>query len=567
MISLKAAEALAVLLFFVSVSCCKGASNFQNLMAIWRHYSGQVQEGNSSYFGYYPGGGACFFDPLTTDYSHRGWIKVAAGDGEFQKSLGCGMCVEIKGDGILADLSSRAKIPKTPIIGPIYAIVIDRCGNCQKGFDLYAPGSDVWKTKFRAIDCPRASGVNGNIKFRFVDSNPWALKLQTRNARVVTVGLEVLHNGKWVCLPKTEDNYFLLGSPNRVKFPLRVRLTSVSGEQLESTISELRNDVDIASSVQFSGFIKGSDPRSIQCYGQGTAVDVDNNEKTVNESFCINKYDGLYNDPSDCTAYFQCLRGRTTWSHCPRGQLFNAIIKTCDNPKNFPCQQRSVVNSAGPRIEKIQSKIVDIQSAKKNNKSASESEAVKAFCNGKLDGFYDDPSDCQAFFQCLNRKSTKRFCLKGLVFNSKLKTCTSPHTFPCRERPATLDTKPSQKINLISAVIDKGFCLDRANGSYADPYDCSSFYTCLKGEAKRENCPKALRYNYNTGECDWPANVKCKKQPLFRAWIHKIRDGTGSDNQGLTIHGSITRVTAVAREHIIHKPDDEIIIVNENDVE
>ena len=87
----------------------------------------------SSYFGYYPGGGACSFDPLTMDYSHRGWVKVAAGDSEFQKSLGCGMCVEIKGEGTLADLSNRAKIPKTPIIGPIYAMVIDRCGNCQKG--------------------------------------------------------------------------------------------------------------------------------------------------------------------------------------------------------------------------------------------------------------------------------------------------------------------------------------------------------------------------------------------------------------------------------------------------
>ena len=80
----------------------------------------------------------------------------------------------------------------------------------------------------------------------------------------MTVGLEILHNRKWVCLPRTEDNYFLIGSPNRVKFPLRVRLTSVSGEQLESTIAELKNDVDITSSVQFSGFIKGK-PRLNIC--------------------------------------------------------------------------------------------------------------------------------------------------------------------------------------------------------------------------------------------------------------------------------------------------------------
>lgn len=75
---------------------------------------------------------------------------------------------------------------------------------------------------------------------------------------MVTVGVEIFHNGKWICLPRLDDNFFLMGSRNRIKFPLRVRLTSISGEQVESTITELKNDVDIASSVQFSGFIKGT---------------------------------------------------------------------------------------------------------------------------------------------------------------------------------------------------------------------------------------------------------------------------------------------------------------------
>ena len=74
---------------------------------------------------------------------------------------------------------------------------------------------------------------------------------------MVTAGVEIFHNGKWICLPRSDDNFFLLGSRNRIKFPLRVRLTSVSGEQVESTITELKNDVDITSSEQFSGFTKG----------------------------------------------------------------------------------------------------------------------------------------------------------------------------------------------------------------------------------------------------------------------------------------------------------------------
>jgi len=244
-----------------------------------------------------------------------------------------------------------------------------------------------------------------------------------------------------------------------------------------------------------------------------------------------------------------------------------------------------------------------------NDKSSSDAKVDNAFCNEKFDGFYDDPNDCQAFYQCLKGKPTKRFCLKGMVFNAMLKTCDTPHNFPCRltegadaamvetDKPAAnpdhrqgdridggqnLKNSPSvpairagdkattyvnpvkpavkSESNTNEDIVDKDFCLDRPNGNYADPYDCSGFYTCSNGETLRENCPKALRYNYNTGECDWPANVKCIKQPLFKAWIHKA-----SGDKGLTIHGSITRVTAVAREHISHKPDDKIIIINEND--
>ena len=55
-----------------------------------------------------------------------------------------------------------------------------------------------------------------------------------------------------------------------------------------------------------------------------------------------------------------------------------------------------------------------------------------AYCNDKFDGFYEDPNDCQAFFQCLKGTATKRYCLKGMVFNAMLKTCDTPNNFPCR---------------------------------------------------------------------------------------------------------------------------------------
>ena len=54
-----------------------------------------------------------------------GWIRVAGSHSDVQKSLGCGMCVEIKGSGKGKGIS--------PITGVKKAIIIDKCGACQKG--------------------------------------------------------------------------------------------------------------------------------------------------------------------------------------------------------------------------------------------------------------------------------------------------------------------------------------------------------------------------------------------------------------------------------------------------
>ena len=57
--------------------------------------------------------------------SQKGWIRVAAGQYDFLKSLGCGMCVEIRGSGKGSGL--------TPVTGVKKAIVHDLCGACEKG--------------------------------------------------------------------------------------------------------------------------------------------------------------------------------------------------------------------------------------------------------------------------------------------------------------------------------------------------------------------------------------------------------------------------------------------------
>lgn len=100
----------------LSVACPLCCLSYDNLQA--------------TYYGEYPGGGACALDLLPTLGRQPGWIQVAVGKYDFQNSLGCGMCLEIYGSGTAAapDLSGT-----TPVKGILNGFVTDLCGSCKQG--------------------------------------------------------------------------------------------------------------------------------------------------------------------------------------------------------------------------------------------------------------------------------------------------------------------------------------------------------------------------------------------------------------------------------------------------
>ena len=71
------------------------------------------------------------------------------------------------------------------------------------------------------------------------------------------MGMEILHNNKWICMKRTDDNYFTINGLGEIKFPKKFRVTSISGEQLETTLPGIQNDENISSDIQYSGFKPG----------------------------------------------------------------------------------------------------------------------------------------------------------------------------------------------------------------------------------------------------------------------------------------------------------------------
>lgn len=71
--------------------------------------------------------------------------------------------------------------------------------------------------------------------------------------RVPAAGIEALVNGKYRCLSRVTDNFFVGTGLGKFSFPLRVRLTAITGEQIETVIPDITNNFSFPSNVQFKG--------------------------------------------------------------------------------------------------------------------------------------------------------------------------------------------------------------------------------------------------------------------------------------------------------------------------
>ena len=59
-------------------------------------------------------------------------------------------------------------------------------------------------------------------------------------------------------------------------------------------------------------------------------------------------------------------------------------------------------------------------------------EDAMKFCQGKDQGYYENPNDCNSFFFCWNDGLTGDYyrCDTGLVWNQRLAMCDWPYNLP-----------------------------------------------------------------------------------------------------------------------------------------
>ncbi|EAA04933.5 AGAP000989-PA [Anopheles gambiae str. PEST] len=112
------------------------------------------------------------------------------------------------------------------------------------------------------------------------------------------------------------------------------------------------------------------------------------------------------------------------------------------------------------------------------------------------DGQYEDPVQCDKFYECVDGRATERLCPDGLVFDPtirKINKCDQPFNVDCGNRE---ELQPPRGNNLCP----------RRNGFFAhpDPAVCNVFYNCIEGEANEITCTAGLHFDEYTGTCVWP---------------------------------------------------------------
>merc|ERR1712071_166772 len=104
------------------------------------------------------------------------------------------------------------------------------------------------------------------------------------------------------------------------------------------------------------------------------------------------------------------------------------------------------------------------------------------------DDYYPNPTNCKAFYQCVNGTAWQQECPADLYFNPILKVYDYKENVDCKQD--TIKT-----IRDVEPTPSPTFKCPEEQGFYSNPTDCSKFYLCANYLAWEQQCPGKLLFN------------------------------------------------------------------------
>ncbi|XP_074041624.1 cuticular protein analogous to peritrophins 3-A1 [Leptinotarsa decemlineata] len=162
------------------------------------------------------------------------------------------------------------------------------------------------------------------------------------------------------------------------------------------------------------------------------------------------------------------------------------------------------------------------------------------------DGQYEDPRQCDKYYECVDGIPTSKLCPDGLVFDPlirKRNKCDQAFNVDCEDRTELQEPQP------------KGVC-PRLNGFFPheDPAVCNKFYNCIQGEHIEITCTAGLHFDEYSGTCVWPDSAG---RQGCNALSNTLKDGFKCPSEGqkdangnLVIHPKFAHPTDCQRFYV-----------------
>nr|XP_023016970.1 uncharacterized protein LOC111506196 isoform X1 [Leptinotarsa decemlineata] len=196
----------------------------------------------------------------------------------------------------------------------------------------------------------------------------------------------------------------------------------------------------------------------------------------------------------DCSKFYECSDGKKVLMSCPENLYWNIKLKICDFLRNVDCSY-VWTSTAGPPTQPPTRPSTQ-PSTRPPTPPPTPKPIPGVDCRGVPDGtYFADPYDRSKFYECVKGVPVLFSCPAGYVWEESRLQCvsyqpSSPPTPTPAPEPTT--TSPVPGVNC-TGVPDWTY--------FADPFDRTKLYECVKGNAVHLSCLPGLYWDQKRLKC------------------------------------------------------------------
>ncbi|XP_058170413.1 uncharacterized protein LOC131285570 [Anopheles ziemanni] len=186
--------------------------------------------------------------------------------------------------------------------------------------------------------------------------------------------------------------------------------------------------------------------------------------------------------PDDCRKYVVCSLGKPSVQECPNGSVFNPTVLFCVLESQFPCNEGTTSGLPETSPTEPPSPPTEPSTVEPGCSELPSWEAY--FCRDVRRTLVANPMNCTQYINCRSDPPRNYHCPPNTVYSGLYQDC-----LPGNERSCTIDSVPED------------FCEGRADGSFAHPFQCNRFLSCVRQQLRHEACPPFFVFDPRVSHC------------------------------------------------------------------